>query len=115
MSAHPNTAEIYDSILRWTVASRSNPADTYVVDLGAYGGEGRCACKDFSIRFEKFLQKGLTPQLAWDEKWVDQTLRDYQLSPEDCLSCWHLVNARRMAARQCIRAFTIAKNTPPQG
>lgn len=108
MSPPPNTAEIYDSILRWTVPSRTNPAESYVVDLGAYGGEGRCACRDFSVRFEKFLQRGYTPQMVWDEKWITE-LRDYQLSAEDCLSCWHLVNARRMAARQIVRAFTTAK------
>lgn len=107
----PNTATVYDSALRWTVPSRTNAAETYVVDLGAYNGEGRCSCRDFAIRFEKFLAKGLTPQLAWDEKWLgdNHQLREYQLGPEDCLSCWHLVNARRMLARQVVRSFTIAK------
>lgn len=112
---HPNTATVFDSILRWLVPSRSDPNDTYAVDLGAYNGEGRCACQDFSMRYEKYLARGMTPQQVWDEKWLEvspdkpQKLRPYQLGPEDCCSCFHLVDARRMAARQCIRAFTIAK------
>lgn len=114
MSPPPNTAEIYDSVLRWTVASRTKPGETYVVDLSAYGGEGRCACRDFEQRFEKFLQRGYTPQQVWDDKWITE-LRDYQLSPEDCLSCWHLVNARRMAARAVVRAFTKAKGAQSGG
>ena len=111
MNSTPNTATVYDSILRCKVPSRSTPGDTYVVDLGAYNGEGRCACRDFEVRYEKFLARGMTPQQVWDEKWLGDKaeLREYQLGPEDCLSCFHLVDARRMAARQCIRAFTIAK------
>lgn len=118
MSEFPNTAEVFDSILVWNVPSRSKVDEVYRVDLGAYNGEGMCACKDFGTRFEKFLKRGYTPQLVWDEKWITE-LRDYQLSPEDCLSCWHLVNARRMASRQIIRAFRVAKKAqgeaPPQG
>lgn len=108
MNQPPNTAEIYDSALRWTVASRTNPGETYMVDLGAYGGEGRCACQDFSNRYEKYLQRGYTPRMVWDEKWITK-LRDYQLDEDDCLSCWHLVNARRMTARHVVRAFNRAK------
>lgn len=114
MSDHPNTAEVFDSILSWKVPSRSNVKEVHLVDLGAYNGEGLCSCKDFSTRFEKFLKRGYTPELVWEEKWITE-LREYQLDPADCLSCWHIVNARRMCARQVIRAFNVAKKAQNPG
>ena len=101
---HPDTAEVYDSALRFTVQSRRRPNETHLVDLGAYGGEGRCDCKDFATRFEKFLRRGYTAEQVWEEKWITE-LREYQLAPADCLSCWHLVNGRQQACRIFIRAM----------
>lgn len=106
--------EVYDSILRWTVPSRTGKG-SYVVDLGHYDGHGACPCTDFATRFEKFLKRGLTPEQVHDEKWLDSPLRDYQMGPEDCLSCWHVTQARRKLARHVAAAFSRAERaqTPP--
>lgn len=100
-----NKVELYDSILRYTIPSRSNPAETYVVDLGHYDGHGACACTDFSTRFGPLLARGIDPETAYHEGLVEK-LRSYQLGPEDALSCWHLVQARRKCARHVAAAFS---------
>lgn len=107
--------EVYDSILRWTIPSRSNPQETHLVDLGSYDGHGRCDCRDFTTRFEKFLQKQMTPEEVHKDAWLDHPLRDYQLGPEDCLSCWHIVQARRKIARHVPRAFSRAERAQGGG
>lgn len=99
--------EVYDSILRWTIPSRSNPAETHVVDLSSYGGHGQCLCKDFSTRFGPLLARNYSPEEALKEGWVGP-LRDYQLGPEDSLSCWHIIQARRKLAFHVARVFTKA-------
>lgn len=101
--------EVYDSILRWTIPSRSNPNETYVVDFGCYDGHGLCLCKDFTIHFEKFLKRAMTAEQVHAEGWLDAPLRPYQLGPEDCLSCWHLVQGRRKMARHVAQAFSRAE------
>ena len=101
------SVEVYDSILRWTIPSRRNPDETYVVDLSCYNGHGQCLCKDFSTRFGPLLARQVTPEQALEEGWVDK-LRDYQLGPEDALSCWHLIQARRQLSFHIARVFTKA-------
>lgn len=107
--------EIYDSILRWEIPSRTPGQPPYVVDLGAYEGHGECVCKDFATRFGPFLSRGVSPEEALEGGWVDK-LREYQLGPEDALSCFHLVQARRLCARAVARAFAkIERAQTPRG
>ncbi len=101
--------EVYDSILRWTIPSREKPLETHLVDLGSYDGHGRCDCRDFEIRFEKFLQKNMTPEQVHSEGWLDFPLRDYQMGPEESCSCWHIIQARRKLAFHVSKAFSKAE------
>lgn len=111
---YPNTAEVYDNALRFKVPSRRIPNEDYLVDLGAYDGLGRCACKDFQIQFEPLIARGRTPEevwekaLLWDGDPTRRKLRPYQLTPRDCLSCWHLVDGRNASAWQFIKAMVEA-------
>ena len=40
--------EMFDSVLRWSVGSRSNPDIEHLVDLG--GEDMQCSCKDHHFR-----------------------------------------------------------------
>lgn len=108
---------VYDSVLRWTIPSRSQGGESHLVDLASYDGHGRCDCTDFQTRFEPLLKRLITPETAYHDGLVDK-LRDYQLGPEDALSCWHVVQARRQCGRQVVRAFVAAQkaqNPPREG
>ena len=99
-------ARVFDDALRFQVPSRSEP-DEHLVDLGAYRGAGRCDCMDFATRFEPLIARGVSPEDAVARGLVK--LRDYQLGPEDALSCWHLVQGRRRVARHFIAAALAAR------
>jgi hypothetical protein len=62
----PEMAEAYDTCLRWHVTSRTAAGETYLVDIAAYGGSGRCVCPDFMCRFEPILRQGITAEQAVD-------------------------------------------------
>lgn len=107
--------ELFDSILRWKIPSRHDPKDEHVVELAHFNGHGECQCKDFVTRFGPLLAKGIDPETAYHEGLVEK-LRPYQLGPEDALSCWHLVQARRQCARHVVRAFVkIQRAQQPPG
>lgn len=107
MSEHPNTAKVYDNALRFMVESRTTPGKEYLVDLGAYNGQGRCVCRDFEIHFEPYLRRGFTPEQVWAAGKIKK-LRPYQFGPRDCLSCFHLIDGRAAAAWSFIRAMVKA-------
>ena len=46
----------YDGPLRWLVPSSSNPGESHMVELNAYGVNGRCSCNDFTCRHEPMLR-----------------------------------------------------------
>lgn len=99
---------IYNSILSWTIPSRSKGGESHLVDLASYNGHGRCDCTDFATRFEPILSKGIEPEAAYKEGLVAK-LRPYHLGEEDALSCYHIVQARRQCARHVVRAFVKAQ------
>ena len=53
-----STVEQWDNPLRWRVPSSTRPRHSYIVDLSDYGGNGRCLCKDFTIRHEPEIKTG---------------------------------------------------------
>ena len=52
--------EQYDNALRYMVPS-SKGDSVYLVDLGAYGGNGMCDCPDFQCRHSPILKTGAKP------------------------------------------------------
>lgn len=56
----------HDGPLRWLVPSRSNPAESHLVQLDAYGVNGRCSCPDFTCRHEPALKEN--PRLGGVDK-----------------------------------------------
>lgn len=106
-------AQPYDDALRWKVSSRTDPHAEYVVELGSYNCNGECPCDDFQIRFRPLLARGLTPAQALRRGLVKQ--RDYQLTEDDVLKCWHIVEGYRRFGMQCARAFAKAKRAHPTG
>lgn len=48
---HSPKVEMYDSVLRWVVGSRTNPDIEHLVDLG--GDNMQCSCKDHHFRKHK--------------------------------------------------------------
>lgn len=103
----PPKPEIFDGPLRWWVRSRSNPKERYLVQLDAYDGNGTCQCRDFTTRFEKFLKRGYTAELTFAEGWIRE-LRPWQLNSEDCLRCFHVLEARQ--AFCSLSVSTVAKH-----
>ena len=96
----------FDAPLRFHVNSRTDAHVTYVVELDAYAGNGRCACTDFQIRFEPLLRRGMTPAQAVAGKFVRLTNKQgEQKDPADALRCWHLIHARRQFTDDVIAAM----------
>ena len=48
-------------VLRFRVSSRQPSVPPYLVDLGAYKGNGQCDCKDFQCRHQPKLERGAAP------------------------------------------------------
>lgn len=104
-------ASVYDCALRWSVPSRTNPHESYVVALGDFNGNGCCACDDFKFNFGKLLCRRITPEMAIAKglvKWPNPK-RAYQLKPSHALSCAHIMEARDQACSQFIRALSAAE------
>lgn len=53
-----------DSILRWIVTSRTRPEIEHLVELDAFGGNGRCSCEHFEFRIAPDLRDGRRRQGA---------------------------------------------------
>jgi hypothetical protein len=51
-------ARRFDTVLRWFVQSRSRERVEHLVDLEAYGGNGRCECEHFQFTLERKLKDG---------------------------------------------------------
>jgi hypothetical protein len=95
----------FDHALRWWVCSHSTPGKEYLVQLDSYGFNGECQCKDFAIRLEPLLSRGITPAEALAGELV--TAREDR-RPEDALRCHHIVDAYMQFAEEV--AQTIALN-----
>lgn len=105
------TALVYADALSWTVASRSDPHVTYLVELGDYAGNGACSCDDFKIRFGSLLSRAVTSERAVRDglvKWPNAK-RPYQLKVSDALRCAHICEARDQACTQFVRAISEAQ------
>lgn len=76
-----------DSPLRYWVRSRSRPGRRHLTELDAYGGIGKCACEDFSIRHEGAVRRG-----------------EADANPE-AYRCWHLNHARDYLLQKVIAAL----------
>jgi hypothetical protein len=71
--------------LRYHVQSRreaSQGVDPWLVDIGSYGGLGRCTCEHFTMTIAKEIKK---LKAAGEFK------------PNDSLRCQHIICARRYA------------------
>jgi hypothetical protein len=51
----PDRAVMFDNSLRWWVASRRDPREKHLVELGGY--YPRCGCAHFCIRLEPVLRR----------------------------------------------------------
>jgi hypothetical protein len=104
----PEEAEAFDTAMRWHVTSRTNSAETYLVDIGAYSGSGRCVCPDFACRFEPILSRLITAEQAVAQGLVN--LRPYHFGePKNALRCAHIMRARGDFADAMIAAMVKAR------
>lgn len=57
---HPRvkTEAPFDYPTRWLELSSSENGSSYLVDLGAYGGNGSCTCKAFQFNCEPRVRRG---------------------------------------------------------
>ena len=92
-----------DGNLRYQVPSRKKRGFTHTVEIDAYDGNGVCSCMDCATRMEPILKKGYTGQRAWDDGLVKE-LKPWQNGPQDCLRCFHVIEARRRFTDDVIRA-----------
>lgn len=83
------------------VQSRSRPSMRHRVDMTWYGGNGKCGCEDFGIRFAGLLERGAKPdrRLAC---WHVRTVREYS-----ALEWW----TRYVELQRKERANNVAKRT----
>ena len=98
----PANIAVSDGILRYTCRSRKDSKKTYIVELDSYGGQGACTCKDFGVRFEPLLKRGLTGRQAFEQGFIKE-LRPYQFSPDESLMCFHIAESRREFANAIIQ------------
>lgn len=54
------TPTAHDGPLRWLVPSTSKPGESHLVQLDAFGTNGRCTCPDFTCRHEPNLRANPT-------------------------------------------------------
>lgn len=102
-------AQHYDHTLRFQVKSRTDPHVTYLCELDAYSGNGRCTCMDFATRKEPLLARRVTPEQAIEQKLVKMP-KTGRIS--DALRCAHLIDARDQLASAVIRAISYAEKNP---
>lgn len=99
--------ESFDHSTRWRVRSRTG-GDKYVVDLGAYFGNGRCSCRDFEVRMEPILKHGKKPEDAVAAGIVE--VREYHFGPWDACRCYHLMRARQVLVDAFISTLKAAED-----
>lgn len=98
----------YDGPLRMTVPSRSQNIPPYLVQLDSYGCNGECQCKHFTCRLEQYLKRGVTPQQAVEQGFVE--VPEWG-TVEDALRCYHIHVARMKFADDVITAIHDANKT----
>lgn len=115
----------YDGPLRWLVPSGSQPGESHLVQLDAYGVNGRCTCADFMCRHEPMLRK--TPQLGGVDKtrckhirkvrglFLDQIIAELAKKGGKALAlmiCWVNLSAAPSEAMLDALAMTETRNQP---
>lgn len=85
------SAENADGI-EYRVPSRTNPHETYLVNLTDFFGNGRCNCKDFECRRQPLLSRMVKPEEAAAQGLIKLNAGQ---KAEDCLRCAHIMEARR--------------------
>ncbi len=104
-------AEVFDEVMTWRIASRSDPHATHLVELADYSGNGSCDCTDFQMRFGALLSQRIDADQAIARglvKWPNKE-RKYQVRKSDALRCAHIMEARDQACSHFIRAFDAAR------
>ncbi len=99
--------ESHDNSMRWRVRSRRPGIDPHLVDLAAYGGNGRCSCTDFQTRMEPVLRQGLNPADAVEAGVLE--LRWYMAGPWEGARCYHIYRARQALADAFVATFRAAE------
>ena len=94
----PDSAEVYDDALRWLIPSRTNPHESYVVELNDAPGYDVCQCMWFATTLGPLLARGITPQQAVAEGLVKLKKGE---RVEDALKCWHIREATYRYAMTC--------------
>lgn len=92
-----------DHVLEYSVPSRTRPGVTHKCVLSDYRGNGRCSCEDYTMNFEKYLRRGITPEEALAEKLIKPRKGK---RPADALRCEHLIEARTQFTDDMIRAVS---------
>lgn len=85
------SAEPYDCLTRFMVASRRPRVAPYLVDLLAYDRNGFCICKDFTCHMEPLIVRGITPLQAVAGEMINLP---ENVPVEDALRCFHIREAR---------------------
>lgn len=105
--------EPHDDSMRWRVRSRRARVDPHLVDLVAYGGNGRCSCKDFQTRMEPILRKGLRPEDAVEAGVLE--VRGYMAGPWEACRCYHIYRARGALADAFVETYGAAQAAQAAG
>src|SRR5205814_7835687 len=90
-------------MLRFRVASRSESGTAYIVDLAAFGCNGRCECDDFKFRKEPKLWAGAHPSDALRCRHI-RLARDYLLDVDVLPRLAAFGNGHKVGAGQHTRA-----------
>lgn len=96
----------YDHALRWWVPSHTVPGKEYLVELDSYGFNGECQCKDFAVRLEPIVSRGIEPLSALAGGLVEERPGK---RPEDALRCHHIIDAMMESSEQFSRAVVAAE------
>lgn len=102
----PDPAVIYDCAMRFTIASRSRPNATHMVDLDCYSLNGMCSCEHFAFNLQPLLAKGINAEQALATGAIKLKKNQH---PDDALRCNHIVDAYRQFAVVAARAISTAK------
>lgn len=86
----PAPAEEFDDALRWLIPSRTDPLESYVVELNDAPGYDVCQCKWFVTTLGPILKLGISPEQAVAEGMVKIKKGE---RVEDALKCFHIREA----------------------
>ena len=92
----------HDGVLRFMVPSRQKGKLPYLVQLDSWEGNGQCVCRDFVVRKEPLLRRGMT----CEEVVAQNILKvpSWGMVP-DVLRCFHIHAARLKFADDVIAAI----------